>query len=608
MPTTIPGNLIFQSPTNNDPLLDLNTQPSLDLQFAASKTLDDRVSGLPLVDHQRDVSSGKSAGTYVGSDGLIKTSKVNLLTYSNNLTAANWTYSGLTAPTSATTEINSPVGGSVFKMLETAVTAEHYFVKTAALPIAISTTVTTSLYINTSLGRSKVRVYHFAQNNLTFIWDLINNTQIDLTGGTSASINSTAVGNGWYKLEWTDVTTAVNNFKPTVMTVTDSNQFSFTGDTSKGFYVAGYQVEEGSTASTYIPTTNLPSAAPRFDHDPETGESLGLLIEESRTNLLLYSEQIDEGVNWIINNVTVTPNSIQSPDGSQTAEKLVETAAAGVHRIEQIKTLVTGTTYTLSAFFKAAERDRLLLRTYDGSQNISTAFSSDGTTTNIENSPILSSNEDFGNGWRRCSITYQLVSGTTGYVRIGPIDAGSSASYQGVNGNGIYLWGAQVEAGSFPTSYIPTSGSTVTRAADVTSITGSNFSSWYNQSEGTVFTEADGEGSRIVGLNDGTDSNRQELFQSGNNVFCFQKNANVNEVNISIAAEDKSVFAYKANDYSVTSSGGSVVTDTSATPPTVNQMSIGNWYNDTGQLNGTISRLTYYPYRLPDATLQEITS
>ena len=83
-PTTIPGTFILQSPASNDPLLDLNTQPSLDLQFATGKTLDDRVSGLPLVNHQRDASSGKSAGTYVGSDGLIKTSVVNLKTYSND--------------------------------------------------------------------------------------------------------------------------------------------------------------------------------------------------------------------------------------------------------------------------------------------------------------------------------------------------------------------------------------------------------------------------------------------------------------------------------------------------------------------------------------------
>ena len=579
MPTTIPGNLIFQSPTNNDPLLDLNTQPSLDLQFAASKTLDDRVSGLPLVDHQRDVSSGKSAGTYVGSDGLIKTSKVNLLTYSEEFDQWNQVNVVLTADDEVspdrtlTAERVTNVVGQLSRVQR-------------IVDLSNDTLYTLSVYAKS----------FSANKTIAFEIGGFGGIVVDLGTGvfTGSSIESGYVEgaeNGWKRVVATFLTPSSGISRFQAIYIGNYGSSSSLCDVA----IWGAQLEEGTTASPYIPTTNLPSAAPRFDHDPETGESLGLLIEESRTNLLTYSEDftdatwLKEGNGGVASAPVVTPNAAASPDGQMTADRIQFNLNGGttISDVSQVrKTLVTTAgTHTVSFYFRSFDGTSSYEMTYRDADGLVHAMTVTGEWTRVT----------------RTTSNYPSGATTVGFALRGGSFADSDTA-------DILVWGAQLEAGSYPTSYIPTSGSTVTRAADVAEITGSNFSSWYNQTEGTVFTEADGEGSRIVGLNDGTDSNRQELFQSGNNVFCFQKNANVNEVNISIAAEDKSVFAYKANDYSVTSSGGSVVTDTSATPPTVNQMSIGNWYNDTGQLNGTISRLTYYPYRLPDATLQEITS
>ena len=181
------------------------------------------------------------------------------------------------------------------------------------------------------------------------------------------------------------------------------------------------------------------------------------LIHDAAVNLALYSEQFDQ---WTNVNTTDLANQIIAPDGKQTADKIEETATTDFHRIERTTTVTTGQTYTLSAYFKAAERDRLLIRTYSGAANISIACKDDGTIATIEGTPQASTNEDAGNGWRRCSLTYVVASGTTGYLRFGPIDAGSSGSYAGTAGSGIYIWGAQLEetdaATMAPTAYTHT--------------------------------------------------------------------------------------------------------------------------------------------------------
>ena len=231
---------------------------------------------------------------------------------------------------------------------------------------------------------------------------------------------------------------------------------------------------------------------------------------------------------------------------------------------------------------------------------------SDGSLISEVNSPDSHEIEAYPNDWYRVSVTSTTPSTSASALRVYIVDASGNTSFTGTVGNGVYFWGGQHEVGGLVTSYISTAAVAVTRAADVDEITGANCR-LYNQTEGAVFAE-DSDGPRLVGFNDGTDSNRHELFLSTTNVTLFQKTAGANEVNILSSISTKSAFAYKLNDYALSTGGGSVVTDTSATPPTVDQMTIGNWYNNTGQLNGHIKRLAYFPVRLPDATLQNITS
>jgi hypothetical protein len=549
--------LNLQSPASNDPLLDLNTQPSLDLQFATGKTLDDRVSGFPLVNHQRDASSGKSAGTYVGSDGLIKTSPVNLLTYSEQFD--QWTIGNNSSVTP--NQSVAPDGTN------TADRVQHIGLGSSWVGqnvLTIGTEYTATVYAKAVTPGT----------NDQFTFSIGGNVISDTKTSTSE----------WQRFTWTATATTgtfyINNADD-----------SFNTDV----YFWGAQLEEGSTVNTYVTTTNLPSGAPRFDHDPATGESLGLLIEESRTNDAFYSNDFTQWVTTATGGVNpapvLVPASGVSPSGLTDATEITYPAVsvANSYSIIYLRPGTSGNTqYVFSAYLKGTV----------GGETIYLMSSPDGVSWASQSFTLTTD-------WERCVFPHTTL-GTNSYFQIG-VDLRDGAQ-SGQPAQVISVWGAQVEEGSFPTSYIPTTGTIVTRAADVASITGTNFSSWYNQSEGTVFAEATGEGARIVGINDGTSSNRHEIFLSPGNVSCYQVRAGINEVNIPKPKESKSSFAYKTNDYSFTSGGSSVVTDTSATPPTVDQMNIGCWFDDTAQLNGHISRLAYYPYRLADATLQEITS
>ena len=330
-----------------------------------------------------------------------------------------------------------------------------------------------------------------------------------------------------------------------------------------------------ASSGTYVGSDGLIKTAtsdtPRFDHDPSTGKSLGLLVEENRTNLLQQSE--DYSTTWTRFNVNASVNAITAPDGTTTADKLVENSSNNFHRVRQ--GISSGVTGTFSIFLKADERNRVNLGTSD--TNLIAQF-------DLSAGSIVSgtgSIQSFGNGWYRCSISSTFTSS-------GPyllLRNSSSEFYTGDGTSGVYAWGAQLEANAtFATSYIPTSGSSVTRSADIASITGSNFSSWYNQSEGTVFVKSSYVGlsssstGRIYDINDGTTSNRHHLIIRGanndlrvqtrkNSVDGFSESFSVPAVNNLFS----NALGYKLNDCASSLDGGNTVNDNTVLIPTVDR-------------------------------------
>jgi len=181
------------------------------------------------------------------------------------------------------------------------------------------------------------------------------------------------------------------------------------------------------------------------------------------------------------------------------------------------------------------------------------------------------------------------------------------------------VWGAQLEVGAFPTSYIPTTTAAVTRNADVASITGANFSSWYRQDEGTVFADYKNIVAGSIGFDatGSTTAERQYLRYLASQHQYVVIDDNVNQAQIYDntgfgVTTAKTAAAYALNDFSIRTNGGaaasSAANDVSGTLPTLTTAYLGASSSTTSSINGHLRRLTYFDRRLPDATLQAITT
>jgi hypothetical protein len=368
----------------------------------------------------------------------------------------------------------------------------------------------------------------------------------------------------------------------------------FAGNKSLVDAVTGQSLVTFTRASTGMFTNSagvIQTAAtdvPRFDHNPTTGESLGLLVEEARTNLRLNSATYQPTSGGTPAAYTVDQ---VAPDGTLTGSR--QTAATP--RTFEDYTGIANALYTFSFY----------CRVTSGTASFSIQLKNAATDTVItsDTSPVATTT------WKRFSI-----SGTTNGAT-----PGARVEIVGVV-PGFVFWGAQLEAGAFPTSYIPTTTAAATRSADVVSITGSAFSSWYRQDEGTVFAEFGPYGNGgaaknagIVQLDSGSAVNRIGLFGGSmiSPVFIVDTSS-VNQAyifasTISPSATSRITGAYKINDFARAVNGSNLGTDSSGTVPTLNQMLIGIGSAGVSELCGTIRRLTYWPQRLANSTLQSIT-
>jgi len=545
---------------------DLFSTAALDLQFARHKSLDSRVT------HTR-----QSSATYVDGDGVIRTAVTNLLLRSEEFDNAYWSKGG----TITANDALSPVGTQSADKL--AGGTSNYITRQIADAL-VGASYTFSVWLKSANPGQPATLR-------------LNLSAPQATPNSSQSVTTT---NEWRR------------YSVTVASVTSVNLYSQIGEwgtngwgPSADVHVWGAQLEESSTAGQYVKTTSAINSAPRFDHDPETGESLGLLVEESRQNLLTYSEEFNNA-SWnlvdggVASSPVVTANQAIAPNGTLTADEVYfalngGTTSSDLSQLSQTESITNGITYAASIYAK----------TVDGSTKIISFVHPTGATENIS----------VTGEWRRYSIIATATSSISSSFRL-RLRGGASTS----DAAGIYLWGSQLEAGSFPTSYIPTEGSTVTRAADVASITGTNFSSWYRQSEGTVFADSQRPFTitsgfqRIFSINDGSGNNETNiLWGSASSKFYSAiisggaASADIGFFSQTQTISQRGVVGYKVDSFGFTANGQVPATDTlGPVPVSVNRLEVGQ-FSSAGQFNGTIRRLTYWPTRLSNDTLQTIT-
>ena len=358
----------------------------------------------------------------------------------------------------------------------------------------------------------------------------------------------------------------------------------------------------------------------RFDHDPSTGESLGLLIEESRSNLFTSSVP-QEGV-WASTNNTLISNSEIAPDGTQRATLIDSDDTASVsHYIILNSPLTTATTYTQTFFVKAGTTRFVQIAPSTGFELTFANFElrDDGIigTSTVYGASI----QRFPNGWYRIGVT-QTSTSTVGGGRmilvLGTALTDARLPQPHTSRLSCYVWGAQLEVGAFPTSYIPTEASTRTRAADNARITGKNFSEWYRQDEGTFFVDA-AEPSAFVAyqayltLQGASITDEIRIWRLNLTTATFNhllNNATQGVINLGInTIANKIARSYSlAQGIVGSANGGSNVQATLSSTIPVTSLRIGARGNNTFYGNRTYKRIAYYPKRLPNSQLQALTS
>ena len=568
---------------------------ALDLAFALDRsfTTDPAAAGAALITSRRGPTAKFSRGsgaTQVNAAGLIEYAPENLLTRSEEFNDAYWTPVRTSV---GATQYVSPIGSiTADKIIADSTPSANHRIDRASLALVTRTTYTVSVF-------AKAAEYTGFGIGLD-TGAPFTGVQFDLTGSGSITLQNvgfvgsiTSVGDGWFRCTATITSDpSITSYRLYLFVGQNGTTFTFTGDGTSGIFLWGAQLERASTARTYCPTTSAVFYGPRFDHDPITGICKGLLIEEQRTNLIATSVP---GTNWTSGTGahTVTQNSTDvgvAPDGSLPTKVVCTTS--GNYQISFAA--VTGTQYTASIYARVSVGTGPIRV----GGIIAGAFSNDTATSQ----------------WARYSKTDTSATTGTRFLQLSM-----------VAGETIYIWGAQVEAGAFPLSYIPTTIGTAARSADVCSIVGTDFSSFYNQVEGTLAIEvysttsssasgaptflalSDGTINNAIAINRPTGTTSASAPVSVSNSPQFESGT-ISSVFASSGLK-KLASAYKTNDLAFSAIGGSPILDTSASlPTTLNAASIGTWPTSSRHINGHIARITYFRKRLSNAKLQTITA
>ena len=369
-----------------------------------------------------------------------------------------------------------------------------------------------------------------------------------------------------------------------------------------------------STTGTYYNSSGVLSTAainaPRFDYNPSTLAPLGLLIEQSSTNLLLQSQTFTNA-SWTKTNCTAVDNVTVAPDGTTTAATLTTSGSppVGAYCVQT----TSSTTGTISIYAKANTSRYLIIVHGTYASGDWAVFDLIGGT--VTQSPTYSGSTvsmlASTNGFYRCILNSSQLATIVAFTVSGASTGNATAS----SGN-LYIWGAQLEALAFPTSYIPTTSAQVTRASDNASMTGTNFSSWYNQSQGTFYAESSTADTfpTTFAVGDTTANNRIQVGLcpiAGLGLRSYVITNGVQQNNVTVGNYTLRSFAKIAlsciSGAFTGAFNGTASSTATGNMPVCTQATIGQ-ANYTGQYqNGTIKKIAYYPVTLTNAQLQSLT-
>ena len=513
------------------------------------------------------------SATRVNSSQLIEKGRENLLRYSNDFTLA-WLLTG--SGSSLGSDVAGPIAGVTGKAL-TLVTGALLFQSTPAIPLGVA-----SVYMRVSTGSVNVALGDpqgspYETKTLTTTWQRFSILD-------TASIAGLAIYNSQ-------------------------------SGTTINIEIAAAQLEQSLVATPYIETGATTAQAGILENTPRFDYSGGatcpsLLLEPSRTNLTPQSEYFDSG--YTFTNVTTAANAAISPEGVSNAYEMTDDATNGNHRfIRQITGNTVGQSYTYSIFLKKGTMTSAFVNLFSGN-TIANA------SVDLENGTILSGSgtnqtiEDYGNDWYRCSVT-GVAGNSSVYIYLYMNQLGG---YVGA-GDNMYFYGAQLEQGSYPTSYIPTYGVSQTRAVDECLDGGDN--SVIESTQGTIYgeqksLETDFNYNYFVAVSDGTNNNRLEIRQAGTALQFLWRVAGVyqNAIILSSAPFSSTIkyaLRYSSTDIKFYVNGSLVGTFNSPTlypAETLNNLQFADGSGGTN-FRGVVKQSLYFPTALSDLDLAILT-
>jgi hypothetical protein len=470
-------------------------------------------------------------------------------------------------------------------------------------------------FINQDISNSGVSVFsvYAKAGNVNSIrvradYSSIATTYFDLENGTIGDqfnvIESkiTSVGNGWYRcsITYNGTTTRVRLY-PAVNATT-------TGVAGDNIYIQDAMLNQGMVAYPYVETTTAPVAGgiledmPRLDYS--NGSCPSLLLEPSRTNILGQSEYFD-GYYVKYGGVSIDTNTSEtlSPEGLYNATKLI----ASTNNAQQaLYKNLTVSTPTLTCYAKAGEFDTFALKSrgdvfcnFTLTGNGSAGYSLNTSARSIE--PV-------GNGWYRCSIS-STINSSYAWVAI------SGGNVQGDGASGIYIYGVQLEQGSYPTSYIPTYGVSQTRLADVCKA--ESVGSLIGQTEGTFYYEfIKGDDFGVFAVSNNGNTSRFYNFTSGSNyTFFLQSNSGPTLVALNhplsnfLDGVNKIAVKYASGVYKAFLNGTEIISTSIATNDlTLNKINVNSANNNIASTKSSFNKVLIFETALSDEACIELTT